>query len=204
MQRAAVYIDGFNLYYGMHEKFGRKFLWLDPWALGEAFLNDGQELTRAAYFTARVRNDPPAQQRQGQYLRALKEASPCDVIEGRFQEKTKTCRKCGASWRHYEEKETDVSLASALIEDAAQGLYDRAVLVTGDSDLGPAVQAARRLNSNARFIAAFPPGRTSEDLKKQMDGFFNVGRDKLLASQLPDPVVEKGTGRLLPRPLHWS
>jgi hypothetical protein len=27
--RVAVYVDGFNLYFGLHERYGRKYLWLD-------------------------------------------------------------------------------------------------------------------------------------------------------------------------------
>ena len=33
MERVAAYIDGFNLYYGMKDAFGRKYLWLDVEAL---------------------------------------------------------------------------------------------------------------------------------------------------------------------------
>ena len=29
MHRVRVYIDGFNLYYGMHPAHGRQYLWLD-------------------------------------------------------------------------------------------------------------------------------------------------------------------------------
>lgn len=34
----SVYIDGFNLYHGIHEKFGRKYLWLDLEALAASLL----------------------------------------------------------------------------------------------------------------------------------------------------------------------
>ena len=29
MPRVAAYIDGFNLYYGMKSRFGRRYMWLD-------------------------------------------------------------------------------------------------------------------------------------------------------------------------------
>ena len=35
----------------------------------------------------------------------------------------------------YEEKETDVNIAIAMIKDAAQDVYDTAILVSGDTDL---------------------------------------------------------------------
>jgi hypothetical protein len=41
--RVVLYIDGFNLYYGLHSMFGRRYLWLDPWALAHALLRTGRQ-----------------------------------------------------------------------------------------------------------------------------------------------------------------
>ena len=38
MERVIVYIDGFNLYFGIREKFGKKFLWLDLIKLSKSLL----------------------------------------------------------------------------------------------------------------------------------------------------------------------
>ena len=181
----------------------QKFFWLDPYALGSTFLTGGQELVRVVYFTARVRNDPTAQANQGTYLSALRSMARCEVVEGRFQSKQRTCIKCGHSHTAYEEKETDVSLAAALVEDAATNVYDKAILVTADSDLGPAVRAARRLNSQARIVAAFPPERRSGDLAKEVHGTFAIGRDKLNGAQLPDTVADLASGKVFARPTSW-
>lgn len=203
MQRVAVYVDGFNLYYGMHAKYGRRYLWLDLGMLGRSFLTGGQALVRSVYFTARVRNDSQAQANQAVYLGALKARGGCDVVEGRFQSKQRTCLRCSHSFTAYEEKETDVSLAAALVEDAATDVYDKAILVTADSDLGPAVRAVRRLRPAVRVIAAFPPERRSGDLKRQVHGTFAIGRDKLAASQMPS-VVSDDVGKVYQRPAHWA
>ncbi len=50
-------------------------------------------------------------------------------IEGRFQEKHRHCVSCGARWVGYEEKETDVNISAALIEDAVYDRYDTALLL---------------------------------------------------------------------------
>lgn len=202
-QRVAVYVDGFNLYFGMHEKFGRRYLWLDLRALAESFLQGDQRLVKVVYFTARVRNNPSAQANQGAYLAALKAHGGLDIVEGRFQHKRRTCLKCKHGYDAYEEKETDVSLATALIEDAVNGVYDRAILVTADSDLGPAVRAVRRLRPEVGLVAAFPPARRSGDLKKQLHGVFAIGRDKLRDAQLPAEVLDVASGRKYARPSHW-
>lgn len=204
MSRVAVYVDGFNLYFGMHERFGRRYLWLDLATLGTSFLTGGQELVKVVYFTARVRNDAPGQANQGVYLSALRARGDLDIVEGRFQSKQRTCVRCKHSYTAYEEKETDVSLATALVEDAANDVYDKAIIVTADSDIGPAIAAVRRLRPTARVVAAFPPARRSDDLRKQAHGVFAIGRDKLRDAQLQEQVVDVATGKSYARPVHWS
>jgi hypothetical protein len=121
MNRVIAYIDGFNLYFGLKADHGRKYLWLDLRALVESLLLPDQELQGVRYFTARVRDDPDGVRRQSVYLDAL--ATHCEKVirvEGRFQEKNRGCGSCGARWIGYEEKETDVNISAALIEDAVR------------------------------------------------------------------------------------
>jgi uncharacterized LabA/DUF88 family protein len=150
--RVVAYVDGFNLYFGLKARYGRKYLWLDLQALAVSLLRPGQELERVSYFTARVRNDPEGARRQSVYLDAFASHSPqVNLIEGRFQEKPRSCRGCGARWTGYEEKETDVNIAAAIIEDAVMDVYDTALIVSGDSDLCPAIAAAKRLRPEKRL-----------------------------------------------------
>lgn len=79
-------------------------------------------------------------------------------------------------------------------------VYDRAILGTADSDLGPAVRAVRRLRPGVGLVAAFPPARHSDDLKKQMHGVFTIGRDNLRDSQLAQNVTDAETGKTYSRP----
>ena len=98
---------------------------------------------------------PPAQRRQATYLGALRAATAVDVVLGRFQEKHVTCHGCRNQWRTYEEKETDVSIAIALLEDGVKSRFDTALLISADSDLCPAVKALKRLLPQKRVIAVF-------------------------------------------------
>ncbi len=54
MQRVTVYVDGFNLYYGLGSKGWRRYYWLDVRRLAESLLHPGQRLTAVRYFTARL------------------------------------------------------------------------------------------------------------------------------------------------------
>jgi uncharacterized LabA/DUF88 family protein len=201
--RVAVYVDGFNLYFGLRKKYGRKYLWLDLQALAASLLRPGQALTQVRYFTARVRNDADGQQRQSDYLDALGERSPLvDIKDGRFQEKSRRCRGCGSVWTVFEEKETDVNIAVALLADAVRDRFDTALLVSADSDLCSAVRETKTLFPAKRIIAAFPPSRHSAELKRVVDGFRFIGDDKIRQAQLPDEVATEA-GIILRRPKHW-
>ena len=204
MVRVAVYVDGFNLYFGLKAKHGRKYLWLDLQALATSLLHPGQGLEQITYFTARVRNDPEGQQRQSDYLDALvSHSARVTVVDGRFQEKPRRCRDCGAVWTVYEEKETDVNIAAALIEDAVLDRYDTALLISADSDLCPAIVTMKRLCPEKKIIAVFPPKRHSVDLKHAVDGYLLLGADKIRQAQLPTEIVTNA-GVTLRRPKHWT
>lgn len=202
MKRVVAYIDGFNLYYGIRQE-GRRFLWLDVEGLVGRLLRKDQRLVSVQYFTANVRNDRPAEQRQQIYLDALAAHSTTLVIrQGRFQEKRCSCHGCGATWISYEEKETDVSLAVSLVADGARDVYDTALIVSADSDMCPAVREVKSLRPAATVVAAFPPNRRSFDLKRACDAGFPIGLAKVRQSLLPEIV--QANGQIYRRPSHWK
>jgi hypothetical protein len=116
------YVDGFNLYHGLHDRYGRRYLWLDLGHLVQR-LRPKDHVAAVRYFTALVRDDPQALARQRTYLAALAAHSggSVEVVLGRYQSKTVSCRQCGNSWPSYEEKETDVNIAVSIVADAAAG-----------------------------------------------------------------------------------
>ncbi|SHW95674.1 NYN domain [Mycobacteroides abscessus subsp. abscessus] len=198
-----VYVDGFNLYHGLHSKYGRKYLWLDLVQLATQ-LRPQQQLIQVKYFTAPVLNDPQAQSRQDHYLNALRAKHPqqISIILGRYQTKKKTCFNCGHTYIHYEEKETDVNMATSLVVDAANKEFDTALLVTADSDMAPAVRATQSIHPQGFVAAAFPPDRRSYELSNLMPSSFPIYEKKLKKSQLE----EKFTIGNVPyqRPQKWS
>ncbi len=134
MATVAAYIDGFNLYHGMKTKFARRYLWLDVVELVRRLRPDDNTVA-VRYYTALVRSEPEAASRQRQYLEGLQaHCGPAlDVRLGWFKpKKLAPCKQCGEDWlcgcprkvRSYEEKETDVALAAAMVADAALGLAE--------------------------------------------------------------------------------
>jgi hypothetical protein len=127
----AAYIDGFNLYYGMKSMYRRKYMWLDVVELVRR-LRPGDQVVVVRYFTAIVKNEPAAAANQTTYLDALNahNGTLVDTRVGRFKVKTigrcKVCRQdflcnCPTTYQSFEEKETDVALGVAMVEDAALG-----------------------------------------------------------------------------------
>jgi uncharacterized LabA/DUF88 family protein len=202
VERLIVYIDGYNLYYGMHEAFGRSTLWLDVVALAQSF-RPAQRLICVKYFTAPVIGDPAAQSRQAHYIDALSAKYPQQFkpVLGRYQKKMITCFKCGRQHPHYEEKETDVNIAVTLVADAARHDMDTAILVSGDSDLAPAARAVGTIGAHLFVAAAFPPKRVSKHLRELMPASFSIDRKQLRRMQLPSSFT--ANGQAFVRPSHW-
>jgi len=204
-QRVSVYIDGFNLYFGLRAAGLRPSYWLDVHALSLALLKPGQNLTAVKYFTARVSpsaNDPHQHIRQNTYLEALQTRQDTSLYFGHYLDKSVTCRNCQARWNKPEEKMTDVNIAMEMLADAFLDRFDTAILISGDSDLTAPIQKIRALTPAKRVVVAFPPKRVSERLKKEANAWFHIGRDKIRQSQLPDPV-RKPNGVLLLKPVSW-
>lgn len=200
--RAIVYVDGFNLFYGVRAAYGRRYLWLDLEALARSMLNPGQHLVLVRYFTAHVRNDPAGGSRQADYLEALTSSPLVEITLGRYQEKQLSCHRCNHAWTSYEEKETDVSIAANMVRDAARHSLDTALVVSADSDLLPAMHIAKEMQPTMAIVAAFPPRRRSDEIRKFATATFTISEQKLKAGQLPETV--QGKKRVVSKPTHWQ
>ncbi len=206
MSRVMVYVDGFNLYFGLRSKQWRKYYWLDLVALATALLKPNQTLSGVHYFTSRIRangRNVSDMQRQTAYLEALDTLPGVQLHFGHYLEKPKQCRQCGAQWMDYEEKMTDVNIAVQLLADAFDDRFDTALLISADSDLTTPVRMLRSQFPAKRLIAVFPPGRQSFELKNTANASFTIGEANLRQSQLP-AQVQRADGFILQRPAHWQ
>jgi uncharacterized LabA/DUF88 family protein len=201
-ERVIVYIDGFNLYFGMREAGFDNCRWLDVEALAKNLLQANQELVAVKYFTSRVSNNPDKQKRQSTYLDALYNKS-VKIIYGNYQDGQEECRRCKHIWRTAKEKMTDVNIATAIIIDAFQDKYDMAMLISGDSDLVPPIKAVHEHFKNKRVFIAFPPKRNNSSMALVAKGSLTIGRKKLVDSQLENEIMNKN-GFKLKKPIEWK
>ena len=204
-QRVAVYIDGFNLYYGLKSKGWSRYYWLDLRRMAENLLRPGQELVMVRYFTTRISSepqDPGKGARQNTFLEALSTLQDLYIHYGKYTPKSFTCLNCGNTWQTYEEKMTDVNIAVELLSDVQNDAFDIAIILSGDSDLTGPVTAVRSRYANKQVIVAFPPARVSKQLQQVATASFVIGRKKLDDSQLPERVI-RSDGYVLTRPPSW-
>ena len=205
-ERVIVYIDGFNLYYGLRSMGWRHYLWLDLRQLSENLLRPPQRLEMIRYFTARISaesHDPDRPRRQGLYLEALGTLLDLSLHYGSYITKNQRCPNCGAITRTFEEKMTDVNIAVEMLCDAQDNAFDTAIVISADGDLTGPISAVRRRYPQKRVVIAFPPGRRSFALRSAANGYFNIGQNAIRNSQLPEHVV-KPDGYILKRPPSWA
>ena len=206
MTRVGLYIDGFNLYFGLCDSGLRRCLWLNPELLGENLLRSGQQLDFVKYFSARIKqsvSDPDKHKRQARFLRAVESLPKTTAHYGHYLEKQRHCRHCDATWLHQEEKMTDVNISVHLLLDAFDNKFDTALLLSDDSDLASPVEAVRNRFPGKRVVMVAPPGRKSSRLAQAASAHFTLGRAVLHNSQFSDPH-KLPDGSELRRPREWS
>lgn len=201
-ERVMVYVDGFNIYFGMIEAGFGNCKWLNLKSLAISLLKANQELVELKYFTSRVSNNPDKQKRQTAYLEAL-EIEGIKIYYGHYQRDTIECNRCSHIWANYNEKMTDVNIATQMIIDAYQDQYDMAMLISGDSDLVPPIRAIHENFKQKRVFVAFPPKRFNNSVALVAKGSFIIGRKKLADNQFPNEV-EKSDGFIIRKPKEWS
>jgi len=206
--RVSAFVDGFNLYHALDGTGKHHLKWVDLRALCLAFAPaSDHRLGNVYYFSAYATWRPNAYARHRAFVSAL-ETRGVETVMGLFKAKDRACRRCGCVWTDHEEKETDVNIALYLLRDAQQDRYDRALLISGDSDLAPAVRMVRSLYPNKDFRIIAPYGRPySMDLVRAAGGSAHARRMKLLhveRSLLPERVLGSNGSLVATRPLKYT
>jgi uncharacterized LabA/DUF88 family protein len=214
------YVDGFNLYHRAL-KDNPSLKWLDIPALMRLYLNADDKLERVRYYTSRVsgRTDQGQPLRQDAYIRALVGLGVVTVHFGNFLSRP-VCRPLlktiplvhprvnGHQYvmvHNTEEKGSDVNLASHLLRDGFQGLYDAAIVISSDGDL---IEPLRIVKEEIKkpVILAYPDlerGSVPIKLKAACSVVRYMRRADLFNCQLVNPARARN-GQLLVRPKEWT
>ncbi len=99
--------------------------------------------------------------------------------------RTGGCSACGREYEYTTEKRVDTRLVAELIQYAANGAFDAAVLVSGDDDFVPAVEAVNALGKRV-WVATWSAEELSSDLRVRCFGQIH------LSEGIPAFKVERG------------
>ena len=216
MKKAIVYIDGYNLYFGLLKDTCWK--WLDLWKFAECLLDGRYELVEVVYFTAPIKTHPvdlAASERQNAYIQAVSTRPGVRIVQG-FYSKQKMrapyvsdkCASCDVAEDglvqvyKMEEKWSDVNLAVTAVMDAADNRADCFVFVTGDSDQVGAIDAVRY--KYGKTVVVFNPHASGgKHLKRAATFFKYIPRDLPAKCQLPEVIPVGTRGNVIRCPEAW-
>jgi uncharacterized LabA/DUF88 family protein len=197
--RTIVYIDGFNLYHSIDDLGEPHLKWLDLWSLSEKLLRGDQTLTAVKYFTAYATWRHSSYRRHQRYVAALESVGVTPVV-GRFKAKTVRCHaRCHQTYITHEEKETDVNVGVHLMADALRDRFDRALIVSADTDLNSALNCTRAEAPAKRIDMVAPPGRKG----RNSAALFEITKGRVRSSLLPGQI-KLGDGNVIVRPPEYD
>ena len=156
------FIDGFNLYHSIDtNKIYHKYKWLNLSKFAECFIKPSDQINKIYYFTALAQWDQSKVIKHKILIKAL-EIQGVKVIYGKFKMRDKKCPHCNRIFQKPEEKQTDVNIAINLFKGAVQNDYDTAIIISGDSDLIPSIEAIKTIFPVKKFGVVIPIGRSDQ------------------------------------------
>jgi len=203
-----VYVDGFNLYYGMLKDSNFKWLNLDRFF---NLLRPHDQVLKILYFTAMI--DGSGLGNQENYIRALTTLPSVEIILGKLMKRNVMCKVADCDYRGSrifttaEEKGTDVNIAVRMMDDAFYARCENFVLVSGDSDLAPVILKIKSLSPLNRIVVYVPARkpnqwlRHSKPLAEIADKYRFLPDVILSKSQFPE-IMQDSDG-LIRKPPSW-
>ena len=138
--------------------------------------------------------------RQDIYLRAIKTISNVEIIFGKFKKRQIKGFLCSFSERKrlkkeiveiskWEEKKSDVNIATHIVSDAYKNKFDCAVLISNDTDLTPPLLHIKQ-NLKKLVIIISPYNSIHTDLKKSSHFYKTISLSTLEQCQFPEKMED--------------
>jgi uncharacterized LabA/DUF88 family protein len=209
MSKIHFLVDGFNLYHALnylekakdHDRY-HKYKWMSLTKLCSCFITKKDTVSGVDYFTTLVTWDMGKVARHKLFIKA-QENEGVNVIYGEWKRKTRWCKLCHRHFPSKEEKQTDVNIALRLFQLAVQDRYEKAIIISGDTDMIPAVKAVQTTFPNKEIGVVIPIAKASEDLKKVADFHYKMKEKHLKSSTYSDPLI-LSDGTSLACPPTWK
>ncbi|MDH3324593.1 MAG: NYN domain-containing protein [Candidatus Peregrinibacteria bacterium] len=217
MERVIVFIDGHNLYSGIKNCDINRYKWCDLKRLCKQFLKKDQNLKKILYCSALCTWNKNKRDRHKKYIKIIKDTG-VDILMGRYNEvsrnfnqqmKIERIEPATAippnfmKFKTYEEKKTDVNIALKIFEYAYLDEYDHAFIISGDSDLIPAIELAQK-HFGKKFTCIMPPNIKGKEIQLTcMDGKGKIKEKTLKACVLKEEYTLKN-GEIINIPIEYN
>ena len=191
--KICIFFDGQNFYRSLQRfdenlrvDYDRLAVWITQNVGGPAAMFGG------AYYYVGVSPDAP-QVVEG-FLKGLELRPGYFVRREPRVRRSVRCPQCGEEYEYTTEKRVDTRLVADLIHHAANDNFDAAVLVSGDDDFVPAVEAVNALGKQV-WVATWSAEELSSDLRVRCFGHLHLsdGVVAFRSDRLPRDR-ERGTG----------
>ena len=200
-------MDGFNLYYRLKSTC---YKWLNLEVLINSILKEYHEVVKIKYFTALVKGSDHVSSRpnkQMTYWGALQSISNLEIIKGRFKKRTVKGQyhlpkiqgiNQGdiVTIKKYEEKESDVNMASHILLDCVKSGNDCTVLLSNDTDLLTPLSMARK--EFGKKIGIISPSKQTHEALKRISHFSVAITDEQLKKSQFSVNVDRYR-----KPINW-
>ncbi len=204
LARAALYIDGFNLYHAVND-IGLPYLkWCNFWKLASILIPKRDErLVRVVFCTAYYPGDHSKKVRHKRLVDALA-LQEVETILGHFSKEEMGCNRCDHIWDKPTEKASDINLALSLYDDAAQNNVDTFYLLTADTDQAATAAFMLRRFPDKKLVSVSPPGRShSQHILSHTDHKIALSQEHIERSLFPKLVMSPGKASVL-RPFEYD
>ena len=176
-ERVAIFVDGANVYFAQKEALG----WWIEWPRFLATMREGRELVSAHWYQAYNRAPEPEQERFLHHLTLIGFAIRKKVLKQVFDR---------TSGNYHLKGSLDIELTVDALSESDH--YDTAILVTGDSDFVPLLEALQ--NRGKRVMVAATPQNVAVELRQQVGVNFidlNELREKIESDKRPPEPRER-------------
>ena len=201
--RAALYVDGFNLYHPINQMNENHLKWACLWRLGEIICEKGgQTLVKVVFCTAvpKVERDVGKHDRHVRFNSAQR-ARGVEIVLGHYVPEPIEEDGIATGRTKWTEKQTDINVALALILDGLDDAYDVAFLLSADTDQVATARAfSERLSPRGKqLLGVAPPGRSTPSGYSKY-GIKGVNLTKHHIERCVMPAEIQGPEKLIIRP----
>jgi len=195
-RRAALYVDGFNLYHSILDLEQPHLKWCNLWRLGEIFCAQAKlDLVKVLFCTAVPHKPADIRDRHNTYNNALK-AHGVEILKGHHVYEPGTNKRT--------EKQSDINVALSAVLDGIDDVYDVAFILSADSDQVATVTKIRERTPEKKVVFAAPPGRDApEKAKQNLDFFFTIQPHHIEACVMPH-MIQTPSGGWIRRPQEYD